>query len=87
MTKFRLSRHVEEELRRRRIPREALENLLQGPQQIVGERSGRKAYQSQMVLEGGKLYLLRAIVFDGVEPAVVVTAYRTSRIRKYWREP
>jgi len=85
--KFRLSRHVEEELRRRRIPREALEQVLETPQQVIEERGGRKAYQSQMVFESGKLYLLRAIVFDGVEPAVVVTAYRTSRIRKYWREP
>ncbi|MBI3992504.1 MAG: DUF4258 domain-containing protein [Candidatus Lambdaproteobacteria bacterium] len=85
--RFRLSKHVEEELRRRRIPREALELVLEVPQQIIEERIGRKAYQSQVEFEGGKLYLLRAIVFDGVDPALVVTAYRTSRIRKYWREP
>jgi len=36
---------------------------------------------------GSKTFLLRAIVNDGVEPAVVITAYRTSKIEKYWRQP
>ena len=81
-----MSQHVEEELRRRRIPREALEQVLESPQQVIEEREGRKAYQSQVAFEEGKLYLLRAIVLDAVDPALVVTAYRTSRIRKYWRE-
>ncbi len=85
--RFRLSRHVEDELRRRRIPREALEQVLEAPQQVIEERGGRKAYQSQVAFEGGKLYLLRVIVLDSVEPALVVTVYRTSRMRKYWREP
>ena len=31
------------------------------------------------------MYLIRAIVEDQVEPAVVVTVYRTSKIGKYWR--
>ena len=84
--RFRMSQHVEEELRRRRIPREALEQVPESPQQVIEEREGRKAYQSQVALEEGKLYLLRATVLDAVEPALVVTAYRTSRIRKYWRE-
>ena len=60
--------------------------VLASPQQVIKEREGRKAYQSQVAFEEGKLYLLRAIVLDAVEPALVVTAYCTSRIRKYWRE-
>jgi hypothetical protein len=31
------------------------------------------------------MFLLRAIVADNVDPAVVVTVYRTSKISKYWR--
>ena len=30
----------------------------------------------------GKIYLLRVIVDDSVDPAVVVTAYRTTKIEK-----
>ena len=34
-----------------------------------------------------KMMLVRAIVDDRVDPAVVVTAYRTNKIGKYWRQP
>lgn len=42
------------------------------------------AYQSQIEFHG-KMFLLRVIVAQDVEPEVVVTVYRTSRIGKYWR--
>ena len=83
--KFRLSRHALEEIERRGIPRDLLDQVLQNPQQILPERDGKKIYQSQVEFGGSKLFLLRAIVNDAVEPAVVVTVYRTSKIEKYWR--
>jgi len=33
----------------------------------------------------GRTFLLRIIVDDTVEPAMVVTLYRTSKIDKYWK--
>jgi len=33
------------------------------------------------------MLLFRVIVDDAVDPAVVVTAYRTTRIEKYWGKP
>jgi len=83
--KFRLSRHALEEIERRGVPRDLLDQVLQSPQQILPERDGKKIYQSQVEFGGSKLFLLRAIVNDAVEPAVVVTVYRTSKIEKYWR--
>ena len=83
--KFRLSRHALEEIERRGIPRDLLDQVLQSPQQILPERDGKKIYQSQVEFGGSKLFLLRAFVNDAVEPAVVVTVYRTSKIEKYWR--
>lgn len=85
--KFRLSRHALEELERRGIPRDLLEETLENPQQVLPERDGMKVYQSQVRFAGSKLFLLRAIVNDAVEPVVVVTVYRTSKIEKYWRSP
>lgn len=85
--KFRLSRHALEEIERRGIPRDLLDQVLQNPQQILPERDGKKIYQSQVRFGGSKLFLLRAIVNDAVDPAVVVTVYRTSKIEKYWRQP
>ncbi len=82
---FRVSNHAREEMERRGIPQVLLDAVLNTPQQVVSEREGKKAYQSQVDFGQGKVFLLRAIVADGVDPAVVITVYRTSRIEKYWR--
>ena len=83
---FRLSRHAESELGRRNIPRTFVEEVLQHPEQVNPERGSEKAYQSRIDFGDGKIYLVRVIVDDSVSPAIVVTLYRTSKIKKYWRE-
>ncbi|XGW00447.1 MAG: DUF4258 domain-containing protein [Leptolyngbya sp. BL-A-14] len=83
---FYISRHAEEELKRRKIPREFVDSVLQNPQQVVEDRDGKKAYQSQFTFENGKAYLVRAIVADSTHPAIVLTIYRTSQIARYWRD-
>ena len=83
---YRLSKHAVEELRLRQIPRDLLESVMQNPQQVVLERGGKKAYQSQLAFGGGRVFLLRAIVDDAIAPAMVVTVYRTKKIGKYWRK-
>ncbi|TRZ98098.1 MAG: DUF4258 domain-containing protein [Nitrospiraceae bacterium] len=85
--RYRLSDHAQRQLQRRRIPLAQLESVLNNPQQVVPEQGGRHVYQSQVDREDGKMALLRAIVVDDVDPAVVVTVYRTKRIQKYWRQP
>ncbi len=67
-------------------PLSLLEAVLEKPDQIVRERGVAKAYQSKCEI-GGKMFLLRVIVDDSVDPAVVVTAYRTTKIEKYWGKP
>ena len=83
---LRLSSHAEQELMRRQVPRSVLDAVLSNPEQIVAEKRGRKVYQSRVNF-GGSVYLVRAIVDDRIEPAVVITVYRTSKIAKYWRAP
>jgi len=82
---FKLTNHVKEEMARRSISWGLLEQVLNNPQQIVIEKGNLKAYQSIVSFEDGRTFLLRAIVDDTIIPAVVVTAYRTSKNRKYWR--
>jgi hypothetical protein len=36
---------------------------------------------------GGRAYVLRVMVDEAKRPPVVVTAYRTSKIGKYWAKP
>lgn len=82
-----LSNHAQTEIERRGIPLSLVESVLANPQQILLEKEGRKAYQSQVDFGGGRIFLLRVIVADDVQPMVVITVYRTSRIEKYWRQP
>lgn len=84
--RFIISNHALSEMERRGIVREVLEPVLDNPQQVIKERNGRSAYQSKIMFGGGKMFLLRAIVMDEVDPAVVITVYRTSKIEKYWRQ-
>ncbi len=83
--RFRLSQHAKDEALRRQIPLPLIDSVLESPEQIVTEKNGRKAYQSKLGFGDGKIFLLRAIVLDMVDPAIVVTVYRTTKIAKYWR--
>ena len=82
---IRLSGHALEEMERRSIPPALLDSVLKEPEQIVPGHAGTRVYQSRLDFGGGRVYLLRAVVDDTVDPAVVVTVYRTSKISKYWR--
>jgi hypothetical protein len=52
----------------------------------VPERGGGKAFQSRLDFGEGKILLLRAIVDETVDPPIVITAFRTTKISKYWRK-
>lgn len=82
---YKISKHAEKEIKRRRIPLNLVESVLKNPQQVVDEYSNKKAYQSKVEFDG-RIYLLRVIIDDSVKPKNVVTVYRISKIKKYWRE-
>ena len=63
-----------------------VESILDAPDQIVPEKGVVRAYQSKREI-GGKIFLVRVMVDDTADPAVVVTAYRTRKIEKYWETP
>ena len=47
-------------------------------------RTGRWIRQSRLRFEDGRMYLLRVVVAEDEQPPVIITAYRTSKIEKYW---
>jgi hypothetical protein len=83
--RFLVSRHAEEEMLRRQIPREWLDSVLQRPEQRVPQPGGKEILQSRFTSGDGKMYLLRTVVAMEKEPPVIVTVYRTSKIERYWR--
>jgi hypothetical protein len=73
-------------MERRGIPEAEIAQVLSAPEQADRVRPGRAVYQSRMrSTETGKTYLLRVFVDIDRQPAEVVTAYRTSKIDKYWK--
>jgi hypothetical protein len=82
---FRYSRHALDEMAGRGIPQSLVDDVLANPEQVVDTPDGKKAYQSRVDFGGGRIFLLRAIVAEDVDPNLVVTVYRTSKISKYWR--
>lgn len=83
--RYQFSSHALSEMKRRNISEEMVKFVLDNPEQIVSEQFGRNVYQSRMDFGTGRLFLIRVIVADNVDPAVVVTVYRTSKTGKYWR--
>lgn len=79
--------HARFEMARRGLPEIVVREVLDTPGQRIEIRPERVVYQSIVEgLGGAGRQLVRVFVDVDRQPVEVVTAYRTSRIRKYWRE-
>jgi hypothetical protein len=81
---FTITEHALQEMRRRGISPDLVKSVLRSPQQRESVRTGRDVLQAR-VREQGKEYLIRVFIDIDRTPAEVVTAYKTSKIPKYWR--
>jgi hypothetical protein len=85
-TEYVITPHAAFEIARRGLAEETIRAVLAAPEQRLRVRPGREVLQSRLALSpGGKMYLVRVFVDLDRQPAEVVTAYRTSKIGKYWR--
>lgn len=75
--------HATVAMGRRNISKDVVEQVLASPEQRRPVRPGREVLQSRFQL-GDRLYLIRVFVDVLEDPPQVVTAYRTSKIEKYW---
>lgn len=81
---YELSAHVKQEMERRDIPLAIVETVLASPGQKVPEHGNVICYQSKVEINQ-RIYLIRVMVNETAVPSKVVTAYRTSKIDKYWK--
>jgi hypothetical protein len=82
-----LTTHAAFEMGRRGLSEDLVRAVVTSPDQVLADRPGRKVFQSQQVDETSqKVYLVRVFVDVDRKPAEVVTAYRTSKVQKYWRQ-
>jgi hypothetical protein len=71
---------------RRGLDGEVVRAVLTNPGQRLPVRPGRVILQSRIVDAAAREHLVRVFVDVDRWPAEVVTAYRTSRVAKYWEE-
>lgn len=81
---YQLTQHAQQRMAERGISQSVLEAILQSPDQIVPEKDGKVAYQSQVTL-GGRTFLIRLIVNDQIVPLMVVTVIKTTDVARYWQ--
>jgi hypothetical protein len=78
--------HASFEIKRRQLTEEIVRYVIEHPEQHWEVRKGRVIFQSRVKMSiPEKDYLIRVFVDIDREPAEVVTAYRTTRMEKYWR--
>lgn len=87
MPEFALTAHARAEAGRRGIAEALVLRVAGEPQQVVAGYGGLRVHQSQVEFPDGGRYLVRVIINDAVDPARIVTVYRTSKIDKYWSAP
>jgi len=82
---IRISRHARFEMKRRGISRNQVVGMVRAPDQVIPSTHGRDVYQG--LIGRAARMLLRVVVAEGDDAYHVVTAYKTSKIDKYWRVP
>ncbi len=82
---IRISPHAQFEMKRRRIKRADVIATVRHPGQVVPSIKGRRICQSKIGPRGR--LLLRVVVKEDAHVYLVVTAYKTSNLTKYWRTP
>lgn len=81
---YAISPHAALEMQRRGLEEAIVRQVLAAPEQREAVRAGPDVLQSRIEFEG-RPCLVRVFVDVDRSPAEVVTAYRTSKIEKYWR--
>ena len=79
---FRFSKHSKEQMEARNIAEENVLSALENPDQIINEADA-VVYQKLINENEGK-FLMRIFVNENVDPRLIITVYKTSKISKYY---
>ena len=79
---FEISKHASEQLLQRKISEELIFMILHFPDKVLKDVAGVSIYQ-KIVDDGNIPYLYRVFVNKDKNPSLVITAYKTSKFKKY----
>ena len=80
--RFTFSKHAKERMKNRGISDSMIGNAINHPDRIIEETECKRIYHKFLVENQTKI-LLRVFVNACKKPALVITAYKTSKIDKY----
>ena len=81
------SEHALFEMKRREIEKESVKEVVERPQQEIPSRNNKIILQSKYLnSQQNKEMLLRVIGRRTGGEFFIITAYKTSRIEKYWQK-
>jgi hypothetical protein len=83
--KFRLLKHVIEQAKERDISIKVVEEIISKPEQVVPDEKGLKVAQNKY-MQKNKEYLIRVVFREEEATRIGITAYVTSKVKKYWRQ-
>ena len=82
---YRVSAHAEGQIKRRGLTREIIFDVLNRPDQMIELGISEIAYQKIIFFsKENKDYLVRVIISIAKQPNLIITAYKTSKISKYY---
>jgi hypothetical protein len=86
--KFTFSIHALEQLKVREISRKLVMEVFENPDQVYSKSDENEIvlYQSVFRKDTDETYLIRVFVNQIKSPNLVITAYRTSKVQKYWKD-
>jgi hypothetical protein len=87
MANYVIGDHTRFEMNRRGPSEEVVRSVLEAPDQLIEIRPGRVVMQSQVkMILPPNTYPMGVFLDVDRDPREVVTAYRTSKVSKYWRQ-
>jgi len=80
---FIYSKHALEQMIKRGLSVELVKGVIAYPGEIINFEN-LKIYQSVRYNDDGEPFLIRVFINSEKEPGLVITAYKTSKIKKYY---
>ena len=75
--------HAESQIKERNLDESKIEETLLNPDQVITSKKNRKI--AQKIFRTGRIkFLMRVIYVIENSDFIVISAYRTTRIEKYW---
>ena len=81
-----MSKHAKEQIVARGIDEKLVWQVVNEPQQKIRESSEKQVYQSVLRNSDGMMFLIRVFVNVTKNPNLIITVYKTSKIKKYWKD-